>query len=70
MDAHHIPGMAWALTDKTETLWVGAQGYSDLTAKIPLTADMLLAIGSVGKLFTSIALLQEHEAGNLAWISQ
>jgi D-alanyl-D-alanine carboxypeptidase len=65
MDANQIPGMAWALTDKTETLWVGAHGYSDLTAKIPLTADMLFAIGSIGKSFTSIALLQEQEAGNL-----
>jgi D-alanyl-D-alanine carboxypeptidase len=65
MDANQIPGMAWALTDKAETLWVGARGYSDLIAKIPLTADMLFAIGSIGKSFTSIALLQEHEAGNL-----
>jgi hypothetical protein len=22
IDANQIPGMAWALTDKTETLWV------------------------------------------------
>jgi Beta-lactamase len=49
MGANQILGMAWALTDKTETLWVGANGYSDLTAKIPLTADMLFAIGSIGK---------------------
>ena len=65
MDANQVPGMAWALTDRERTLWVAAQGYADLSAKVPLAADMLFAIGSIGKSFTSIALLQEHEAGNL-----
>jgi D-alanyl-D-alanine carboxypeptidase len=65
MIADQVPGMAWALTDRERTLWVAARGYADLTARIPLTTDTLFAIGSIGKSFTSIALLQEHEAGNL-----
>jgi CubicO group peptidase (beta-lactamase class C family) len=65
MDAGNIPGLALALTDRTRTLWVAADGYADLAARIPLTAEMLFAIGSIGKSFTSIALLQEHDAGNL-----
>ena len=65
MLANQVPGMALALTDRTQTLWVAAYGYADLAAKIPLTANALFAIGSIGKSFTAIALLQEHDAGNL-----
>src|SRR5215467_3440489 len=65
MDAQNIPGLALALTDRTQTLWVTTRGYADLKAKIPVTEDTRFAIGSIGKSFTSIALLQEHEAGRL-----
>ncbi len=65
MGAENIPGMALALTDRVQTLWVAIHGYADLAARMPLTEDMLFAIGSIGKSFTSIALLQEHDAGNL-----
>jgi CubicO group peptidase (beta-lactamase class C family) len=36
MDAGNIPGLALALTDRTRTLWVAADGYADLAARIPL----------------------------------
>jgi D-alanyl-D-alanine carboxypeptidase len=65
MIAGKVPGMAMALTDRTQTLWVAAEGYADLSAGTPLNSDMLFSIGSIGKSFTSIALLQEHDAGNL-----
>jgi len=65
MIVNQIPGMALALTDRAQTLWTAVFGYADLAAKIPLTADTLFAIGSIGKSFTAIALLQEHEVGNL-----
>jgi D-alanyl-D-alanine carboxypeptidase len=65
MIACKIPGMAIALTDRTQTLWVAAEGYADLSAGTPLSSDTLFSIGSIGKSFTSIALLQEHDAGNL-----
>src|SRR5262245_23738859 len=65
MIGNQIPGMTLALTNRAQTLWTAVFGYADLAAKIPLTADTLFAIGSIGKSFTAIALLQEHEAGNL-----
>lgn len=65
MMAQGIPGLAIALTDRDRTLWVSAYGYSDPAAGIPLSEDMLFETGSIGKSFTSIALLQEQEAGRL-----
>jgi D-alanyl-D-alanine carboxypeptidase len=65
MKAENIPGLALALTDRAQTLWVTTCGYADLAAKRRLAEDTRFAIGSIGKSFTSIALLQEHEAGRL-----
>jgi len=65
MKAENIPGLALALTDRTQTLWVTTHGYADLATKKPVAEDTRFAIGSIGKSFTSIALLQEHEAGRL-----
>jgi D-alanyl-D-alanine carboxypeptidase len=65
MNAENIPGLALALTDRAQTLWVTTHGYADLATKKPVAEDTRFAIGSIGKSFTSIALLQEQEAGQL-----
>ncbi len=61
----NTPGAALALTDRERTLAVRCYGYADLAARAPLTPEHLLEIGSIGKLFTAIALVQEAEAGRL-----
>jgi len=65
MAADNTPGLALALTDRERTLRVATYGFADLAARTPVTPDTLFEIGSIGKSFTSLALMREHEAGNL-----
>jgi D-alanyl-D-alanine carboxypeptidase len=65
MAHHRTPGMAIALTDGERTLGVRAYGYANVDAQTPLEPNALLPIGSDGKAFTAIALLQQVEAGRL-----
>src|SRR5918997_4712149 len=65
MAADNTPGLALALTDRERTLRVATYGFADLAARTPVTPDALFEIGSIGKTFTSLALMREHEAGNL-----
>src|SRR5215213_4243769 len=65
MAADNTPGLALALTDRERTLRVATYGFADLAARTPVTPDTLFEIGSIGTSFTSLALLREHEAGNL-----
>jgi D-alanyl-D-alanine carboxypeptidase len=59
------PGVVLALTDRVRLLRVATYGYADLAARTPVGPDHLFEIGSIGKSFTSIALLQLREAGRL-----
>jgi CubicO group peptidase (beta-lactamase class C family) len=52
------PGMVIGITDRQGLKKVMVHGYADLKAHTPMTADTRLAIGSISKAFTSIALLQ------------
>jgi D-alanyl-D-alanine carboxypeptidase len=65
MPAQEIPGLAIALTDRTHTLHLSTHGCADLSTGARVEPDTLFEIGSIGKSFTAIALLQEHEAGRL-----
>ena len=63
--ATKTPSIAIAITDKENELFQAAYGYADLAGKHPLTTEHLFEIGSVGKSFTAIALLQLYEEGKL-----
>ena len=65
MAAVNIPGVAIALTDRENLLRVSTYGFADLAARTPLAPETLFEIGSIGKSFTSIALLQLQEDGLL-----
>jgi D-alanyl-D-alanine carboxypeptidase len=60
-----IPGMTLAVTDRERTLETFARGVSDVASQAPVTPDTLFEIGSLGKPFTAISLLQLREAGEL-----
>jgi D-alanyl-D-alanine carboxypeptidase len=60
-----IPGMTLAVTDRERTLRVFASGVSDIASKAPVAPETAFEIGSLGKPFTVIPLLQLCEAGKL-----
>lgn len=57
------PGLIIAVTDRDRLRKLMVHGYADLKARTPLKADSRLAIGSISKAFTSIALLQLADEG-------
>lgn len=59
------PGLSIAISDRERTLRTMSFGYSDLTAKKPVTPDTLFMIASITKSFTSIALLKLREEGKI-----
>jgi D-alanyl-D-alanine carboxypeptidase len=65
MRAARTPGMVVALTDRDQTVRLKAYGYANLESQEELEADHLFAIGSLGKSFTSFAILIASEAGML-----
>jgi CubicO group peptidase (beta-lactamase class C family) len=65
LEAMNGPGLTLCTVNKEEALQIAAFGYVDLSARVPLTAAHLTAIGSLSKSFLAIAILQLHEAGKL-----
>jgi CubicO group peptidase (beta-lactamase class C family) len=61
----HTPGAVVALTDRERTRRVSTYGFADLETRTLVTPDTLFTIGSVGKSFTAVAVLQAHEDGLL-----
>lgn len=60
-----MPGMALAVTDGDKTLIVSSYGYADIAAKTPVQNGTMFEIGSIGKSFTNVALLQLRDEGRL-----
>jgi D-alanyl-D-alanine carboxypeptidase len=60
-----IPGMTLAVTDRERTLRMFSYGGSDVASGTPVTPDSVFEIGSLGKPFTVIPLLQLKEAGKI-----
>lgn len=58
-------GISLALTDRAQTLHITTLGYANLDAQTPVQHDHLFQIGSIGKSFTALALLQLYEQGQL-----
>ena len=61
----NMPGIVVAVTDRQETIRVASYGHSDLSAKTPMQSDLMFEIGSIGKSFTNVALLQLRDEGKL-----
>ncbi len=59
------PGLAIAITNRDRLLHLAIYGFADLAARQPVTPATLFEVGSVGKSFVALALLQQHEAGRL-----
>ena len=61
----NMPGMALAVTDRERLLRVATFGYADLAAGTPVQRGTMFEIGSIGKSFTNVTLMQLRDEGLL-----
>ncbi|HUP32615.1 MAG TPA: serine hydrolase domain-containing protein [Gaiellaceae bacterium] len=59
------PGLTLGVTAPDETLAVRTYGFADLASRAPVTPEMLFEIGSIGKTFTAILVLQFADEGKI-----
>ncbi len=62
---NHIPSLSAAIVQGERTVWSKGYGTLDAAHKIPTTSKTIYSICSISKLFTSIALMQQWEAGRV-----
>ena len=60
-----IPGVSAAIVYDQEVLWSGGFGWADAAARRPASPSTIYSICSISKLFTSVAVLRERDAGHL-----
>jgi CubicO group peptidase (beta-lactamase class C family) len=60
-----VPGMSIGIVGVEGPPVVRTYGWSDLAARLPVAPETLFEIGSIGKTFTAIAILQLAEEGRL-----
>ncbi|TMK80967.1 MAG: beta-lactamase family protein [Actinobacteria bacterium] len=65
MERAGTPGLALALTDRNGLVRVSSYGYADVAARIAVRPETLFEIGSIGKCFTAIAVMQAAQEGHV-----
>jgi CubicO group peptidase (beta-lactamase class C family) len=65
MESRNTPALVLSLTDRTHNVHTAQFGHADPGAQVALCAGHLFEIGSIGKTFTAIAVLQAVEKGLL-----
>lgn len=65
MQAAGTPGLAIGLANRETLLHVATYGVAELGALTPVTPEHLFQIGSIGKSFTAVLMLQLHQEGKL-----
>jgi len=65
MERGRIPGLTLGVTDRDGTILVRTYGFAELQSRLPVTPDTLFEIGSIGKTFTAVAILQLVDEGLL-----
>jgi CubicO group peptidase (beta-lactamase class C family) len=60
-----VPAVSWALVYRDEVLDSGGIGFADPVSGAKAGADTLYSICSISKLFTSIAIMEQRDAGRL-----
>jgi CubicO group peptidase (beta-lactamase class C family) len=63
MQQDEIPGLAIAVVDDQNVLWMEGFGYTDWDKKIPVTQDTLFSIQSISKSFTATAAMFAAQEG-------
>ena len=65
MQEVNMPGLALAVTGRDHLIEAATFGYADIASHSPVKTNTMFEIGSIGKSFTNIALLQLHDESRL-----
>ena len=65
-ESQDIPGVSAVVVYKNDIIYAGASGLADLADSREMTADTVLYVGSLSKIFTAILTLNLVEAGKLS----
>lgn len=66
MRADKVTGLSIAIVDDQRVLWSKGFGWADAGKKLPASEQTVYRMGSISKLFTTVAALQLAEDGQLA----
>lgn len=61
----NMPGLVLAVTDRERVLRTASFGYSDISSREPMDPGLMFEVGSIGKSFNCVAILQLAEEGRL-----
>lgn len=65
LNEHDIPGLSIALVDKDKIVWQEGFGYADKETNTPAKPSTIYRIGSLSKMFTSVAVMQLVDKGKI-----
>ena len=65
MEKYALPGLSVVLVDRDNVLWAEGFGWASKQDSRPLTADSVMQVGSITKIFTAIAIMQLVERGRV-----
>ncbi|MFG0332323.1 MAG: serine hydrolase [Maioricimonas sp. JB049] len=65
VEQNQVPALSIAIVEGDRIIWADGFGYIDAKQKIPATAHTVYRVGSISKLFTDIAIMQQVEQGQL-----
>lgn len=66
LEQSQTPGLAITVARHGQVIYERSFGYRDREAQLPFTLDTVNGLGSIGKTFTAVAILQLQEAGLLS----
>jgi CubicO group peptidase (beta-lactamase class C family) len=65
MRKHDVTGLSVALVEDQQVIWAEGFGFADRGNKIPAEPNTIYRVGSISKLFTTLAAMQLAEQGRL-----
>lgn len=63
LEKGYFKGVTIALVDGEQMIWCKGFGYADVDKRIPAAPETVYRPGSISKLFTDVAIMQQVEAG-------
>ncbi len=66
LSKHTVPGAGYAIVKNGEIIHIGSQGFANIDDKEKVRPQTQFMLGSISKLFTTIAVLQLYEANKVA----